>query len=231
VAKTQMKIWRCPLCEAGVRAPSKMRQDDARRYCLDCTASEGKLVERVCVARETAKRKAQEKVKAALERAKQTVKEELELWPWVLYTEYPNWQDLDAWDDKTTIRNWRLEVVRTKRECQVIEKGNRVFLVRATGDRGTTAVELLERMAWHCSRTNEEMDAAVLRAVQEITGVEVHGPHTAIKAMAAYFQQASSDRRSLPTPVRTRKRPKRKKSAPKTKIEKAFAKREKESEW
>lgn len=43
-----MKIWRCPTCNSGVRAPARMRRDNALRYCLKCTAKTGKLVERVC---------------------------------------------------------------------------------------------------------------------------------------------------------------------------------------
>lgn len=45
-AKT--RIWTCPTCErAGVRAPERMRREDVRRYCLDCSKDTGRLVERI----------------------------------------------------------------------------------------------------------------------------------------------------------------------------------------
>src|SRR4051812_12447070 len=42
------RLWRCPLCTDQHRAPSRPRRDDARRYCLTCTAETGRLVERFC---------------------------------------------------------------------------------------------------------------------------------------------------------------------------------------
>lgn len=39
--------WVCPTCSSGVDAPERPRKDDVRRYCLTCSASTGRLVERV----------------------------------------------------------------------------------------------------------------------------------------------------------------------------------------
>lgn len=39
--------WKCELCNNGLLAPTKPRMNDVRRYCLPCSASTGKLVERV----------------------------------------------------------------------------------------------------------------------------------------------------------------------------------------
>lgn len=76
-----MKLWICPTGEhAGLRAPSRMRSDDARRFCLDCTRAAGRLVKRVCpslerkraassAARVKAAKKALGAVRAANERA------------------------------------------------------------------------------------------------------------------------------------------------------------------
>lgn len=47
-----MPRWKCPKCDAGCNAPSRPRRDDARRYCLACTAKTGRLVERVCLIHE-----------------------------------------------------------------------------------------------------------------------------------------------------------------------------------
>lgn len=40
--------WKCPRCGDGCIAPSRPRKNDARRYCLACSAKTGRLVERVC---------------------------------------------------------------------------------------------------------------------------------------------------------------------------------------
>lgn len=45
-----MNIWRCPDCEGGIRAPSRMKRNDVRRYCLTCSESTGFLVERTAPA-------------------------------------------------------------------------------------------------------------------------------------------------------------------------------------
>lgn len=55
---TPRTIWRCPLCEHGHLAPRRPRKDDARRYCLACTASTGRLVERNSPALERARKAA-----------------------------------------------------------------------------------------------------------------------------------------------------------------------------
>ena len=39
--------WKCELCDNGLLAPTKPRMNDVRRYCLPCSASTGKLVQRV----------------------------------------------------------------------------------------------------------------------------------------------------------------------------------------
>ena len=40
--------WVCGSCGAGTNAPARMRADDARRFCLGCTAASGRLVRRTC---------------------------------------------------------------------------------------------------------------------------------------------------------------------------------------
>lgn len=41
-----MRRWVCPTCGSGANAPERPRKNDARRYCLDCSAKTGFLVER-----------------------------------------------------------------------------------------------------------------------------------------------------------------------------------------
>jgi hypothetical protein len=48
-----MRIWRCPACESGVRAPDRLDQLDVRRWCLPCSKRGGKLIERTIPSKET----------------------------------------------------------------------------------------------------------------------------------------------------------------------------------
>jgi hypothetical protein len=64
-----MKIWKCPTCSNGVRAPQQPRKNDTRRYCLACSKHSATLVERVCPANER-KREASAKVSRAKQGAK-----------------------------------------------------------------------------------------------------------------------------------------------------------------
>lgn len=52
MGKPKRKRWVCPRCDGAVLAPSRPRRDDARRYCLACTKTTGRLVERECPALE-----------------------------------------------------------------------------------------------------------------------------------------------------------------------------------
>jgi hypothetical protein len=48
-----MKIWRCPNCSSGARAPDRLDHLDVRRWCLQCSRRTGKLVERTIPSKET----------------------------------------------------------------------------------------------------------------------------------------------------------------------------------
>ena len=63
-----MKIWRCPACNTGTRAPERLDHLDVRRWCLRCSARTGKLVERSVPSREA------EKARRADARKTQTAK-------------------------------------------------------------------------------------------------------------------------------------------------------------
>ena len=67
-----MKIWRCPECGSGVRAPGKPRLNDVRRFCLPCSLGNGFMVERVCptLEKKRATSKAKVSAKGKSERAK-----------------------------------------------------------------------------------------------------------------------------------------------------------------
>jgi len=57
------RLWKCPECGKGLRAPGRLRKNDTRRYCLPCSAKTGKLVERVCPAAEKKRGVAADKAK------------------------------------------------------------------------------------------------------------------------------------------------------------------------
>lgn len=66
-----VRRWVCPLCSDGVHAPDRPRRDDARRFCLKCSAKTGRLVERTCPAHDTAERRQAEAQQAARARRAQ----------------------------------------------------------------------------------------------------------------------------------------------------------------
>jgi hypothetical protein len=68
-----MKRWICPMCQAGKLAPERPRRDDVRRYCLPCSQTTGRLVERACPAldRKRAAKKERQAAKRATARDRQ----------------------------------------------------------------------------------------------------------------------------------------------------------------
>ena len=67
-----MRRWVCPECGAGKHAPERLRRNDVRRFCLECSGNKAKgpLVERVCPAVERRREaKATAKAAAAAKRA------------------------------------------------------------------------------------------------------------------------------------------------------------------
>lgn len=64
--------WKCPVCATGWNAPGRMRRDDVRRYCLECSASTGRLVEMGCPALDTARHEAKERAAAKAKRQRAT---------------------------------------------------------------------------------------------------------------------------------------------------------------
>jgi hypothetical protein len=68
--------WVCPVCGGGVNGPDRPRRDDVRRWCLRCSETTGRLVERSSPAlerqREQAKTKRAERTAKQRERARVT---------------------------------------------------------------------------------------------------------------------------------------------------------------
>jgi hypothetical protein len=97
-----MRRWVCPQCGGGVNGIERPRKDDVRRYCLDCSAKTGRLVERTCPAlekrREVRSEKAAAKRNALKDRERSAAKERYTL------------GDLDL--IKEADRLWRLPVMK-----------------------------------------------------------------------------------------------------------------------
>lgn len=77
------KLWTCRDCGDTVRAPERMRKDNALRFCLPCSGKTGKMVERWCPSaermreeRSAARREA--KVQANTRRAIEAARREVE---------------------------------------------------------------------------------------------------------------------------------------------------------
>lgn len=72
VSSTQFRRWKCPRCDTGRNAPSRMAADDSRRYCFPCSEQTGKLVRMVCptLERQRAARKVQREEKRRREKDK-----------------------------------------------------------------------------------------------------------------------------------------------------------------
>lgn len=58
------KIWRCPECERGARAPERLGRLDVRRWCLACSKRTGTLIERTIPSRD-ARRQARSEARTA----------------------------------------------------------------------------------------------------------------------------------------------------------------------
>jgi hypothetical protein len=96
-----MRLWVCPRCKDGCKAPSRPRRDDVRRYCLACSKATGRLVERVSPAIQHDKERRLEikKERAARERA---AKEKLKAaensqYPDELNQLFDEWKRLPVW--------------------------------------------------------------------------------------------------------------------------------------
>ena len=241
MAKVKNRIWRCPICEVGIRAPSKIRKTAAQRYCLDCTAETGKLVERVCVARETKKKQVSNRTKEALERAKKVVEMELKLYPWVLYPWFNDFCKLKAWDQPDRFDDVQFKLSRgsTHNSTQAYNQNNRIFHVSAGIYPPEALGALLWGMAGFSSSAGEEHLASFLRAVAEVCnlnyGIACLDPKdtwsAGLKVIEEHFTfPTTSTRKTMPVPKRRKKR-KRSKQTKKSKVQQTILQRSKKAKW
>ena len=241
MAKVQNKIWRCPLCRVGIRAPSRIRKTDAKRYCLPCTKDTGKLVERMCVAREAKKQKVSDRTKEALERAKKVVEMELKLYPWVLYPWFNDFCKLKAWDQPDRFDGTQFKISRGRHpnSTWAYSSTNKIIHVSA----GTNPHEALGAMLWgmagFSSSAGEEHLASFLRAVVEVCKLNYgiaclessESWYAGLKVLEENFTfPTTSTRMTMPVPKRRKKRA-HKKQPKKSKVQKAILQRSKKAEW
>lgn len=117
-----MPRWICPRCEGVKIAPQRPRRDDSRRYCLPCSDTTGRLVERTCPvldkAREERGAKAAEAKAKANARAEAKAKAKL-TWAGV---DLGEWATriiaLKRWTSKerASMRTYEIRLRRCKRE-------------------------------------------------------------------------------------------------------------------
>lgn len=106
-----MKIWRCPSCTNGIRAPKTMYRDDIRRFCLPCSQEKGILVRRVTVttiSRREDRQKANEARKAQLA-------QEQHLYPWCIKEDFAKITKAICWTQRAKIKSLGLTILHSKR--------------------------------------------------------------------------------------------------------------------
>lgn len=90
-----MRLYKCPKCRAGRRAPEQMHKDDTRRFCLSCSDETGRLVRMIVptleVAKVTAKQKRAAKSQARREVEQRREWERLHTWPGVREARWKKW--------------------------------------------------------------------------------------------------------------------------------------------
>ncbi|HEX7095664.1 MAG TPA: hypothetical protein VF183_07260 [Acidimicrobiales bacterium] len=93
-----MRLYRCPICDVGRKAPDKLATDDARRFCLKCTEKTGKLVEMIVPAHESAKaeRAAARAARREQQRQREAARERIRLatWPGLREARHARWADI-----------------------------------------------------------------------------------------------------------------------------------------
>ena len=126
-----MKRWTCPNCGKGVLAPERPRQNDTRRYCLDCSRQSPTLVERVCDSLE--KERAAKAAKAEEKRHQAQDKARVER-SRVFLAERERWM-VEGRDIRPEYRRiWR--ILHGKRRLPELE----ITRVASWGERGTAFV-------------------------------------------------------------------------------------------
>lgn len=100
-----MRRWVCLRCGGGVNGVERPRKDDVRRYCLDCSAKTGRLVERTCPALEKKRAVSSERAAAKRSRLAEREREAIR----ARYT----LGDLDL--QKEAQRLWRLPVMKEQK--------------------------------------------------------------------------------------------------------------------
>jgi len=218
-----MRIWRCPECGSGVRAPSKLRKLDVRRWCLECSSKSTVLIERFCVARESRKQSKQKRDTALRQQHKAKMQEELQMMPWILYPLFTLWQRLRCWEKPEQMAAWKLEIIFGDRpaNCRILYAKKTIHL-RASTDIGDTSAWLIWRMAqvdaFHAGGGHIHYYKGFGEAVNQITGFK---PSTITdmkalweegkRSMGAFMSSQAkgfSSHKKLPAP-KPRKRTKR----------------------
>lgn len=131
-----MKLWRCPLCGDGVRAPARMRRNNSLRYCLPCSGKTGKLVERICPSAEAERERRAAQAKAEAEKRKERVAaksaEYAKTERGSLEAKCAEWLGLDAFKDglKSSRARWRSGTMLFTYQVRLAQEKLKTFLKR-----------------------------------------------------------------------------------------------------
>lgn len=184
-----MKRWVCPRCKKGVNAPNRMPRDDSRRYCLRCSATSPRLVERVCPARQrrlaakaaTRRRKTENRRTARVARI-QKQRQQRDSLPWrdrddQIRLEFRRLCRLDAWEGNArgavlTIRRSRLRTHRSGHAKP--QRGEVVITFGKDSDQAQLCMLLLHELA-HVAAPPREMHGDTFRSLYAQAAREAYG--------------------------------------------------------
>lgn len=228
-----MKIWRCPSCNTGLRAPKTMGQDDIRRYCLICSEKSGSLVRRAMVSSLTMKENRKEETKAR----RVQLQEESDCYPWLIRDEFAKIIKLICWNNRDEIKRMGIEITYSKRmvgsTCHYDAQTHKIML-KAGKKRAHAYAAMFWSIAWADTRIISKVPLhhydTFLSAVSSFLDESLHhcGFGDVISALEPYVENMKD---STVTNIKVRRQSKKKKKKPKTKLGSAISGRSKKAVW
>jgi len=227
-----MKIWRCPNCNTGLRAPKTMHHDDIRRYCLPCSEKAGSLIRRAMVSSLTMQENRKEETKAR----RIQLQEESDCYPWRIRKEFTQIIKFICWNNRDEVKRMGIEIEYSKRmvgsTCHFDAKTHKIML-KAGKKRAHAYAAMLWSIAWADTHILSKVALnhydTFLSAASSLLGETFHhcGFGDIISALEPYVENMKD---STVTSVKVRRQSKRKKK-PKTKLGSAISGRSKKAVW
>lgn len=189
--------WLCPRCASGLLAPSRPRLDDVRRYCLPCSQTSGRLVERTCPAREAESSRHRELRAARLAARHERAAAIEATYPWCLRGLFDQWRNLTAWGRPLVHAHLLLR----RSTSKVASSGHawptgRITMTAGSDEadaRATVLHELAHVAAPRACQHGSRWRHLLLAAAMEVVGRPVIAPgaglHAVHGAVAAAFRE------------------------------------------